>query len=153
MNIYNRTKKILARLGILSIFLSFSYNQEYPDASIYLDQIFFQLNSLKIKSDLSDDSLSNGEFNLDLFKFGFDDISIKNKKGSSIEFFINGPNINLENLEINTNYTLPNYYNLILSDLSDNRYETPMDGFEILEKAVDAFILKYGKYSEFTFSE
>ena len=146
MRIYIRTKKILQYGAVLSIFLSFSYNQEYPDASIYLDQIFFQLNSLKIKSDLSDDSLSNGEFNLDLFKFGFDDISIKNKKGSSIELLINGPNINLENLEINTNYTLPNYYNLILSDLSDNRYETPMDGFEILEKAVDAFILKYGKY-------
>ena len=148
MNIYNITKKILSLLGVLSIFLSFSYNQEYPDGSFYLDQIFFQLNSLKIKSDFSKDSLSNGEFNLDLFKFGFDDISIKNKKNSSIELLINGPNINLENLEINTNYTLPNYYNLVLSDLSDRRYETPMDGFEILGISIDAFKLKFGKYPE-----
>ncbi len=146
MNIYNRNKNKFGHLAILSIFISFSYNQEYPDGSFYLDQIFFQLNSLKIKRNFSKDSLSNGEFNLDLFKFGFDDISIKNKKNNLIELLINGPNINLENLEINTNYTLPNYYNLILSDLSDRRYETPMDGFEILEKALDAFKSKFNKY-------
>ena len=71
MNIYGRTKKIFGHLVILSIFLSFSYSQEYPDGSFYLDQIFFQLNSLKINSDFSNDSLSNGEFNLELLKFGF----------------------------------------------------------------------------------
>ena len=146
MNLFNNIKKILRHILVFIIFISLLFSQEYSNGSLYLDQIFFQLNSLKVKSDLSKDSLSNGELNIGLFRFGFDDISIKNKHNDFLELLINGPNIILENFEINSNYTLPNYYNLILSDLSDRRYETPMDGFEILEKAINAYNLKFDKY-------
>lgn len=148
MNFFKTIKKTFRRIIVLFIIFSFPYNQEYLNGSFYLDQIFFQLNSLKIESNLSKDSLSTGELSLELFKFGFDDISIKNKQNDFLELLINGPNIILENFEINTKYSLPNYYNLILSDLSDRRYETPMDGFEILEKAIKAYNLKFEIYPE-----
>ena len=117
---------------IFTIFFitSFSYNQDYPNGSFSLDQIFLQLNSLNIKSDLGKDSLNNGTFSLNLLKFGFDDIHLINTNSGSMELVINGPNFDLEDMEINTNYVFPNIYNLILSDLSDRRYETPMDGLE-----------------------
>ena len=146
MNFFKTIKNTLRGIIVLLIIFSFPYSQEYSNGSFYLDQIFFQLNSLKVKSDLSRDSLSNGELSLELFKFGFNDISIKNKQNDFLELLINGPNIILENFEINANYTLPNYYNHILSDLSDRRYETPMDGFEILEKAINAYNLKFEIY-------
>ena len=146
MNFFKIIKNIFRRIIVLFIIFSFPYNQEYSNGSFYLDQIFFQLNSLKVKSDISRDSLSNGELSLELFKFGFDDISIKNKQNDFLELLINGPNIILENFEINANYKLPDYYNLILSDLSDRRYETPTDGFEILEKAINAYNLKFEVY-------
>ena len=133
---------------IFTIFLitSFSYNQDYPNGSFSLDQIFFQLNSLNVKGELGKDNLNNGSFSLNLLKFGFDDINLINTKHGTMELVINGPNIDLEDMQINTNYVFPNLYNLILSDLSDRRYETPMDGLEIIEKAVDAFKAKKGKY-------
>ena len=133
---------------IFTIFLitSFSYNQDYPNGSFSLDQIFFQLNSLNIKGDLGKDSLNNGAFSLNLLKFGFDDINLINTKHGTMELVINGPNFDLEDMEINTNYVFPNIYNIILSDLSDRRYETPMDGLEIIEKAIDAFKAKKGNY-------
>ena len=137
---------ILKQIFTISLIISFSYNQDYLHGSFSLDQIFFQLNSLNIKGDLGKDSLNNGAFSLNLLKFGFDNINLTNKNNSSIELIINGPNFDLEDMEINTNYVFPNYYNLILSDLSDRRYETPMDGLEILEKAIDAFSAKKGKY-------
>ena len=80
---------------IFTIFLitSFSYNQDYPNGSISLDQIFFQLNSLNIKSDLGKDSLNNGTFSLNLLKFGFDDIHLINSNSGSMELVINGPTL------------------------------------------------------------
>ena len=137
---------ILKQIFTISLIISISYNQDYPHGSFSLDQIFFQLNSLNIKGDLGKDSLNNGAFSLNLLKFGFDDINLINTKHGTMELVINGPNIDLEDMQINTNYVFPNLYNLILSDLSDRRYETPMDGLEIIEKAVDAFKAKKGKY-------
>ena len=137
---------IIKQIFSLSLIISFSYNQNFPNGSFSLDQIFFQLNSLNIKGDLGKDSLNNGTFSLSLLKFGFDNINLMSTNSGSTELIINGPNFDLEDMEINTNYVFPNFYNLILSDLSDRRYETPMDGLEIIEKAIHAFKIKKGKY-------
>ena len=131
MNLYYRLVHILKKIVYTFFILSISYNQDYPNGSFSLDQIFFQLNSLNIASEFSKDSLNNGKLSLNLLKIGFDDLAVKNNNNGPIQLIINGPNVELEDLEINTDYTFPNYYNLILSDLSDNRYETPMDGLEI----------------------
>jgi len=139
---------ILKQIFTIFLIISLSYNQDFPHGSFSLDQIFFQLNSLNIRGDLGKDSLNNGTFSLNLLKFGFDDINLINTKSGSMELVISGPNFGLEDMEINTNYVFPNIYNLILSDLSDRRYEIPMDGLEIIEKAVDAFKAKKGKYPE-----
>ena len=138
--------KFLNQIFTIFLITSFSYNQDYPNGSFSIDQIFFQLNSLNIRGDLGKDSLNNGAFSLNLLKFGFDDINLVNTNSGSMELVINGPNFDLEDMEINTNYVFPNIYNIILSDLSDRRYETPMDGLEIIEKAVDAFKAKKSKY-------
>ena len=148
MNLYYRLVHILKKIVYTFFILSISYNQDYPNGSFSLDQIFFQLNSLNIASEFSKDSLNNGKLSLNLLKIGFDDLAVKNNNNGPIQLIINGPNVELEDLEINTDYTLPNYYNLILSDLSDNRYETPMDGLEILEKAVNTFKIQKGKYPD-----
>ena len=63
---------IIKQIFSLSLIISFSYNQNFPNGSFSLDQIFFQLNSLNIKGDLGKDSLNNGTFSLSLLKFGFD---------------------------------------------------------------------------------
>ena len=157
MNLYYRLVHILKKIVYTFFILSISYNQDYPNGSFSLDQIFFQLNSLgqffywdlaNIASEFSKDSLNNGKLSLNLLKIGFDDLAVKNNNNGHIQLIIIGPNVELEDLEINTDYTFPNYYNLILSDLSDNRYETPMDGLEILEKAVNTFKIQKGKYPD-----
>ena len=125
-NNYQRVQNILI---ILSIFLTNICGQSKPDASLSLDQIFFQLNNLKIGANLDDDSSGSASFSLNLFKIGFKDFAISNNN-TITEVKINGPNIELEDLDLNTQYTLPNYYNIILSDISDSRYEIPIDGIE-----------------------
>ena len=121
------------------------YGQGNPDASLSLDQIFFQLNNLKIGASLDDDGSGSASFSLNLFKIGFKDFAISNNN-SITEVNINGPNFELEDLELKTQYTLPNYYNIILSDLSDRRYEIPIDGIEILEKAIQTYKTKNNKF-------
>ena len=121
------------------------YGQGNRDASLSLDQIFFQLNNLKIGASLDDDGSGSASFSLNLFKIGFKDFAISNNN-SITEVNIDGPNFELEDLELKTQYTLPNYYNIILSDLSDRRYEIPIDGIEILEKAIQTFKTKNNKY-------
>ena len=132
-------------LVLLYIFFTSMYGQGNRDASLSLDQIFFQLNNLKIGASLDDDGSGSASFSLNLFKIGFKDFAISNNN-SITEVNINGPNFELEDLELKTQYTLPNYYNIILSDLSDRRYEIPIDGIEILEKAIQTFKTKNNKY-------
>ena len=146
MNLYYKNKNLINQIIFLSAIVSYFYSQDYPNASLKLDKLFFQINSLKGKTIFSKDSMNNIDFNLDYLNIGFDDISIKSKRNKSIDLLINGPNLNFENLDLNANYTLPNYYNLILSDLSEKRYEIPKDAFEILEKGVNAYKSIFGKY-------
>ena len=141
-NNYQRAQNILI---VLSIFLTSICGQSKPDASLSLDQIFFQLNNLKIGANLDDDSSGSASFSLNLFKIGFKDFAISNNN-TTTEVKINGPNIELEDLELKTQYTLPNYYNIILSDLSERRYEIPIDGIEILGKAIQTYKTKNNKY-------
>ena len=142
-NNFQRIQNIL--IVVLSIFLTSICGQSRPDASLSLDQIFFQLNNLKIDANLNDDSTGSASFSLNLFKIGFKDFSVSNDN-TTTELKINGPNIELEDFELNTQYTLPNYYNIILSDLSDRRYEIPTDGIEILEKAIQTYKAKNNKF-------
>ena len=115
------------------------------DASLSLDQLFFQLNNLKIGATIGDNNSGNASFALKLFKIGFEDFAISNNN-TITEVKINGPNILLEDLKLNTQYTLPNYYDIILSDFSERRYEIPIDGIEILEKAIQIYKTKNSKF-------
>ena len=74
MNLYYRLVHILKKIVYTFFILSISYNQDYPNGSFSLDQIFFQLNSLNIASEFSKDSLNNGKLSLNLLKIGFDDL-------------------------------------------------------------------------------
>ena len=126
-------------LKIYIILSSFIMPQDYPNGSINVENIIFQLNKLNIKGSDNIDSLNNGKFNLNNFEFGFNDININKNKNNTIKLQIEGPNIRLEGLEFTANYLLPNFYNIILKDLSDNRFETPSDALEIIEKAVSIY--------------
>lgn len=146
MNLYYRISFILKKISLSFFFISFLYSQDYPNGSFSLDQIFFQLNTLNIESSFSKDSLNNGKISLSHLRLGFDGLKVVNRNNETIKLNINGPSADIEDLKINTNYILPNYYNLILSDLSDNRYETPIDGLEVLEKAIETFKIQKNKY-------
>ena len=120
-------------------------SQNMRDASLSLDQLFFQLNNLKIGATIGDNNSGNASFSLKLFKIGFEDFAISSNN-TITEVKINGPNILLEDLKLNTQYTLPNYYDIILSDFSERRYEIPIDGIEILEKAIQIYKTKNSKF-------
>ena len=145
MILHKKFKLVQKNIIVLILFLTTMYGQNNRDVSLSLDQIFFQLNNLKLGASLDDDSSGSASFSLNLFKIGFKDFTITNNN-TTTEVKINGPNIELEDLELNTQYTLPNYYNIILSDLSDRRYEIPIDGIEILEKAIQTYKTKNNKY-------
>ena len=100
-------------LVVFSVLITSTYAQANRNASLSLDQIFFQLNNLKIGASLDDDSSGSASFSLNLFKIGFKDFAISNNN-TITEVNINGPNFELEDLEFITQYTLPNYYNIIL---------------------------------------
>tara|TARA_B110000881_G_scaffold23376_1_gene16954 strand:+ start:2813 stop:4135 length:1323 start_codon:yes stop_codon:yes gene_type:complete len=139
--------KILIKyiLIILSISQSIK-SQNFNNASASIEQAFFQLNKLAISTNLLKDSANNGQLSIESLKFGFDDIAINNVDNEAINMIINGPNIFLDHFEFSTKYKLPNFYNLILTDLSDRRYETPVDAFEVLEKAAEAYLQKFNRY-------
>ena len=139
--------KILIKyiLIILSISQSIK-SQNFNNASASIEQAFFQLNKLAISTNLLKDSTNNGQLSIESLKFGFDDIAINNVDNEAINMIINGPNIFLDHFEFSTKYKLPNFYNLILTDLSDRRYETPVDAFEVLEKAAEAYLQKFNRY-------
>ena len=122
-----------------------SFGQGFNDLSMSLNEIFFHLNELNIETNISPDSLNNGNFSMKSFKFGFDNIKLENVKNRKINAIVNGPNIFLDYAEIKSNYMLPNFYNVLLSDLSDRRIEVPIDGINILEKAINAFYQKFNR--------
>ncbi len=139
--------KILTKCVLSTLIISQCIkSQNYIDASASLEKLYLQLNKFKIATNISKDSLDNAQLSIQYFKFGFDDVAIKNIKNDSIGLVINGPGLSLNHFELVANYKLPNFYNLILSDLSDKRYETPMDAFEVLEKAAEAYLQKNNKY-------
>ena len=82
---------------VFTIFLASIYGQNNRDASLSLDQIFFQLNNLKLGTSLDDDSSGSASFSLNLFKIGFKDFTITNNN-TITQLNINGPNIELEDL-------------------------------------------------------
>ena len=124
--------KILTKYIFLALFMGQIINsQNYNDATASLEQLYLQLNKLKIATNISRDSLKNAQLSIQSLKFGFNDIAINNITDESIDIVINGPGLMLDHFELITNYKLPNFYNLILTDLSDRRYETPMDAFEV----------------------
>ena len=127
---------------ILSVFIM---PQDYPNGSLNIENIIFQLKTLSIKGSDNKDSLNNGQLNLNNFAFGFNDISVSKKSDNKVKIGIEGPNIQLEGLEFTANYFLQNFYNILLQDLSINRYETPSDALEILEKAVSIYQNKNDK--------
>ena len=133
-------------LKIYIILSAFIIPQDYPNGSINVENIIFQLNKLNIKGSDNIDSLNNGRFNLNNFEFGFNDININKNKNNTMKLQIEGPNIRLEGLEFTANYLLPNFYNMILKDLSDNRFETPSDALEIIDKAVSIYYDRNGIY-------
>ena len=145
MILHKKFKLVQKNIIVLILFLTTMYGQNNRDVSLSLDQIFFQLNNLKLGTILDDDSSGSASFSLNLFKIGFKDFTISNNN-TTTEVKINGPNIELEDLELKTQYTLPNYYNIILSDLSERRYEIPIDGIEILGKAIQTYKTKNNKY-------
>ena len=139
--------KILTKYIIIVLFIGQSTrSQNYSDAKASLEQLYFQLNKLKIATNISKDSLKSAQFSIQSLKFGFNDVAINSINDESIEIMINGPGLMLDHFELITNYKLPNFYSLILTDLSDRRYETPMDAFEILEKAAETYLQKHNKY-------
>ena len=139
--------KILTKCIFIVFFINQSIkSQNYSDATASLEQLYFQLNKFKIAANISRDTLENAQLSIHSLKFGFDDIAIKNINDESIGIVINGPGLVLDHFEFITNYELPNFYNLILTDLSDRRYETPMDAFEVLKKATEAYLQKNNKY-------
>lgn len=143
----NKNMKILTKCIFIVLIISQSIkSQNYIDATASLEQLYFQLNKFKIATNISKDSLENAQLSIESLKFGFDDIAIKNINDESIGIVINGPGLLLDHFELITNYKLANFYNLILTDLSDKRYETPMDAFEVLEKATEAYFKKNEKY-------
>ena len=127
---------------ILSVFIM---PQDYPNGSLNIENIIFQLKTLNIKGSDNKDSLNNGQLNLNNFAFGFNDISVSKKSNNKVKIGIEGPNLQLEGLEFTANYFLQNFYNILLRDLSINRYETPSDALEILEKAVSIYQNKNDK--------
>ncbi len=108
-------------LKIYIILSAFIIPQDYPNGSINVENIIFQLNKLNIKGSDNIDSLNNGRFNLNNFEFGFNDININKNKNNTIKLQIEGPNIRLEGLEFTANYLLPNFYNIILKKVSKSK--------------------------------
>ena len=140
-NIKNRL-----RINILLLFITTtSLGQNFNDLSLSLKKTFFQLDELNFKTNISLDSTNNGKISIHSLKFGFDDIKFDNIRNENISAVINGPNLFLDHVAINANYLLPNFYNLLLSDLSDRRFEVPIDAINILEKAISAFYQKFNR--------
>ena len=140
-NIKNRLK-----INLLLLFITTtSFGQNFNDLSFSLKKTFFQLDELNFKTNISPDSSNNGTIFIQSFKFGFDDIKFDNIKNKNISTVINGPNLYLDYVAIKANYLLPNFYTLLLSDLSDRRFEVPVDAISILEKAISAYYLKFNR--------
>jgi len=141
----NIKNKIKINFLLLLVTTSSSFGQSFNDFSLNMKETFFQLDELNFKTNISPDSSNNGIISIHSFKFGFDDIKFDNIKNENISTVINGPNLFLDHVAVNANYLLPNYYNLLLSDLSDRRFEVPIDAISILEKAINAFYQRFNR--------
>ena len=146
MEVVKNIKYFKLYISQFLFFLCIIKGQSYNDLSIDLDQAFFNLNELNFETNISKDSLNNGRIKINSFQFGFDKINFDNTNDKSIKMKVHGPELFIDFMEIHSNYSLPNYYNLLLSDLSDRRYEYPYDGLEILQKAIDTYFLKFDSY-------
>ena len=127
-------------------FLCIIKGQPYNDLSIDLNEAFFNLNELNIETNISADSINNGNLKIHSFQFGFNKIFFEKLNNKSIKIKVNGPEIVIDHVKFQSNYILPNYYSILLSDLSERRYEYPFDGLEILQKAIDTYFLKFNRY-------
>ena len=123
------------------------FGQNLTKGSFALDDFYLQLNSLRGTLKENNDSIHRGDFSIGNFKFGFNDINLKHSNKKT-QLSINGPNLNINDFNFNINYTLPNYYGHILSDLSEYRNEIPFDGLEVIQQAITAFKSKNGNYPE-----
>ncbi len=146
MEVVKNIKYFKLYISQFLFFLCIIKGQSYNNLSIDLDQAFFNLNELNFETNISKDSLNNGRIKINSFQFGFDKINFDNTNDKSIKMKVHGPELFIDFMEIHSNYSLPNYYNLLLSDLSDRRYEYPYDGLEILQKAIDTYFLKFDSY-------
>ena len=113
-----------------------------PSGSITLDEIAVQLSGLNVNGLLRENQSGNASLSLGLFKFGFNNIRANTTKSPDIQdisFAIGGPNIDLNDFKLSIHSESPNLFHTILSELADRRVEIPMDGLNILEKAVEVF--------------
>ena len=96
--------KILTKYIFLALFMGQIINsQNYSDATASLEQLYLQLNKLKIATNISRDSLKNAQLSIQSLKFGFNDIAINNITDESIDIVINGPGLMLDHFELITN--------------------------------------------------
>ena len=146
MEVVKNIKYFKLYISQFLFFLCTIKGQSYNDLSIDLDQAYFNLNELNFETNISADSLNNGKLKINSFQFGFDKINFENIKDKSIKMKVYGPELFIDFIEFRSNYILPNYYSLLLSDLSDKRYEYPYDGLEILQKAIETYFLKFDRY-------
>ena len=129
--------------------------QSAPSGNITLDEIAVQLSGLKVNGLLQKNESGDAAFSLGFFKFGFNNIQAKTKNSPNKQVYslsIGGPNIDLNDFKLSIRSRLPNIFQNILSELADRRVEVPMDGLEILEKAVDVFFSENGRFPD-TFNE
>lgn len=129
--------------------------QSIPSGSITLDEIAVQLSGLNVNGLLHENQSGNASLSLGLFKFGFNNIRAKTTKTPNtqdISFAIGGPNIDLNDFKLSIHSEFPNLFHTILSELADRRMEIPMDGLNILEKAVEVFFNENGRFPD-TFNE
>ena len=148
MEVIKNIKYFKLYISQLLFFLCTVIGQSYNDISIDFEKAFLNLNELNFETNISADSLNNGRLKINSFQFGFDKINFDNLKDKSIKMKVHGPELFIDFIEFRSNYILPNYYSLLLSDLSDKRFEYPYDGLEILQKAIEAYSLKYDKYPD-----
>ena len=126
MEVVKNIKYFKLYISQFFFFLCIIKGQSYNDLSIDLDQAYFNLNELNFETNISADSLNNGKLKINSFQFGFDKINFDNIKDKSIKMKVHGPELFIDFMEFRSNYILPNYYSLLLSDLSDKRYEYHM---------------------------
>ena len=125
--------------------------QSVPSGNLTLDEIAIQLNGLNVNGLLREGQEGNASLSIGLFQFGFNNIRASTSKTTdkqNISFTIGGPNIDLNEFELNVRSELPNFFHSILTELADHRVEVPTDGLTILAKAVDVYFNENGRFPE-----